>query len=273
MEVNPVNQINSRLEQYHFNNIAQVGFFVGADRINPLLDVTFDGIHILNGDIVSAKPNILIKLKDENQFLALNDTADFKVYLKKPGQTIAQRIFFSFPNCSGELCFTSAVLPNNSCIINYTPALPLDGVYELIVQAQDRSANSSGSIDYHITFEIINKPSITEVLNYPNPFSTSTKFVFTLTGSEIPDYLKIQIFTITGKVIREIDKDELGAIHIGRNITEYAWNGKDDFGDQLANGVYLYRVQTQLNGSGLEIRNTSVDQYFKKGFGKMYLMR
>ena len=74
-------------------------------------------------------------------------------------------------------------------------------------------------------------------------------------------------------MIREINKDELGPIHIGRNITEYAWNGKDDFGDQLANGVYLYRVMTQLNGSGLDIRNTPADQYFKKGFGKMYLMR
>ena len=56
-----------------------------------------------------------------------------------------------------------------------------------------------GAIDYNIQFEIINKQTITEVLNYPNPFSTSTKFVFTLTGSEIPDIFTIQIMTITGK--------------------------------------------------------------------------
>ena len=43
--------------------------------------------------------------------------------------------------------------------------------------------------------------------NYPNPFSTSTKFVFTLTGSEIPDVFTIQIMTISGKVVREITKE------------------------------------------------------------------
>jgi flagellar hook assembly protein FlgD len=111
------------------------------------------------------------------------------------------------------------------------------------------------------------------VINYPNPFSTSTRFVFTLTGSEIPEYFKIQIMTVTGKVIREIMRDELGPIHIGRNITEYAWNGRDEFGDQLANGVYLYRVLTKLNGQNIEKRTTEADQYFTKGWGKMYLMR
>jgi hypothetical protein len=270
MEINPLNTPKTRNEEYHFNDLAQIGFFVGTDKINPLLDVTFDGVHILNGDIVSAKPSILVQLKDENRFLALNDTSDFKVYIKSPSQQLAQRIYFGN---NPQLIFTSAVLPNNSCKINYMPVLPEDGVYEMIIQAQDRSSNLSGNIDYHITFEVINRSTITEVMNYPNPFSTSTKFVFTLTGSEIPDYFKIQVFTITGKVIREIDKDELGPLHIGRNITDYAWDGKDEFGDQLANGVYLYRVLTQLGGSSIEHRETEADQYFKKGFGKMYLMR
>jgi flagellar hook assembly protein FlgD len=120
---------------------------------------------------------------------------------------------------------------------------------------------------------VINRSTITEVMNYPNPFSTSTRFVFTLTGSEEPTNFKIQIMTITGKVVREIFQDELGPIHIGRNITEFAWDGKDEFGDQLANGVYLYRVITRINGQDIEKRETEADQYFKKGWGKMYLMR
>jgi len=77
---------------------------------------------------------------------------------------------------------------------------------------------------------------------------------------------------ISGKVVREIDLTELGPIHIGRNITEYAWNGTDEFGDRLANGVYLYRVVTRLNNENLELRKTDADQYFKKEFGKMYLI-
>lgn len=268
VEVNPINQTRSQLEQYHFNNIIRIPFNVAADKINPLLDVTFDGVHILNNDIVSAKPNILIKLKDENQFLALNDTSDFKLFIQTPSNSVAQRIYFST-----ILTFIPAVLPNNSCKINYTPAYSQDGTYQLIVQAKDKSGNQSGAIDYKISFEIINKASITEVMNYPNPFSTATHFVFTLTGSEQPSNFKIQIMTITGKVVREIFQDEIGAIHVGRNITDYAWDGRDEFGDRLANGVYLYRVITKLNGEDIEKRQTDADQYFKKGWGKMYLMR
>jgi hypothetical protein len=200
--------------------------------------------------------------------LALNDTNDFKVFIKKPSASLAQRIYFGT-----EMSFTPASLPNNSCRINYTPVLYEDGTYQLIVQAKDKSDNQSGVIDYKINFEIVNKATITEVLNYPNPFSTATHFVFTLTGSEVPTNFKIQIMTITGKVVREIFQDELGSLHVGRNITEFAWDGKDEFGDQLANGVYLYHVVTRLNGSDMEKRQTEADQYFKKGWGKMYLMR
>ncbi len=267
-EVNPINQPRSQLEQYHFNNVTRIPLVINSDKINPLLDVTFDGVHILNNDLVSAKPNILVSLKDENQFLALNDTGDFKVFLQYPGASSAQQVHFG-----NEMIFTPAVLPNNSCKINVTPALTQDGTYQLIVQAKDRSNNLSGEVDYKINFNVINKSTITQVMNYPNPFSTATHFVFTLTGSEIPTYFKIQVVTITGKVVREITEEELGSIHIGRNITEYAWNGKDEFGDQLANGVYLYHVVTSINGQAIEQQTSGADQYFKKEFGKMYLMR
>lgn len=269
MEVNPLSTPQTRKEQYHFNNFAMRPFFVSADKINPLLDVTFDGIHILNGDIVSSKPDILVQLKDENQFLALNDTSDFKVWLKYPGASTYTRFYFN----DSRLQFTSAVLPDNSCRINLLPILNQDGTYELLVQAKDRSNNQSASIDYRIQFEVENKPSITEVMNYPNPFSTSTRFVFTLTGSEVPETFTIQILTITGRVVREIRREELGNIHIGRNITDYAWDGKDEFGDPLANGIYLYRVMTRLNGNALEKRESGADPFIHKGFGKMYLMR
>lgn len=268
VEVNPVGKPHSQQEQYHFNNIVRIPFSVATDHINPLLDVTFDGVHILNNDIVSARPNILVKLKDENQFLALNDTGDFKIFVKTPTGSIAQRVYFG-----PLMSFVPASLPNNSCRINYTPSLYEDGTYQLLVQAKDRSDNQSGAVDYKISFDVINRSTITEVMNYPNPFTTSTRFVFTLTGSELPTNFKIQIMTITGKVVKEIFEDELGPLHIGRNITEYAWDGRDEFGDRLANGVYLYRVITQIRGDDIEHRETEADQYFKKGWGKMYLMR
>lgn len=268
MEVNELSHPKHQREQHHHNNVTRLDFYVGSENENPLLDVTFDGVHILNRDIVSAKPSILIQLRDENKYLPLNDSSDFKVFIKTPGQSLMQQIQWG-----PSLTFTKANLPDNSCRINYTPVFPTDGVYELMVQATDRSSNKSGSVDYSIEFEVVNKATITEVLNYPNPFSTSTRFVFTLTGSEVPSDFRIQIMTITGKVVREIDESEIGPLRIGRNITEYAWDGRDEFGDQLANGVYLYRVLTRINGSEIEKRNTNADQYFTKGFGKMYLIR
>jgi hypothetical protein len=266
--VNPVQNARYQKEQAQFNNIGRFAFKVNRDVTNPLMDVTFDGIRILNGDIVSAKPSILITLKDENKYLALNDTAAFTIFLQAPNQSQQKRIFFG-----QGLIFTPASLPKNSCSIIYNPVLATDGKYMLVVQARDRSRNNSGSQDYRIQFEVNNKPTVTNVLNYPNPFSTSTRFVFTLTGSEVPEVFTIQIMTITGKIVREITRGELGDVHIGRNITNYAWDGKDNFGDRLANGVYLYRIITRLNGNSIEKSASGADKYITKEFGKMVLMK
>jgi hypothetical protein len=260
-----------QLEQHHFNNIAQLIFRVNEDKINPLLDVTFDGQHILDGDIVSGEPHIMISLDDENEFLVMEtdaDTANFKMFLSTPS-VIQRPIYFN----ALDIQWITATAPENKFRIEYFPLLDEDGEYELLVQANDRSGNLSGDIDYRIGFEVINKPSITQVMNYPNPFSTRTQFVFTLTGSQVPDDVRIQIMTITGRIVREIDSAELGALNIGRNFTDFWWDGTDQFGDRLANGVYLYRVKAKLNGQELDLRESSADQYFKEGFGKMYLMR
>lgn len=265
---NPPQNSRYQYEQNQFNNIGRFAFKVNKDVTNPLLDVTFDGIRILNGDIVSAKPDILVTLKDENKFLALNDTSSYLVSLIKPAQGGAQRLTFA-----RDLEFSPANLPKNSSSIHYRPNFTVDGKYTLLVQASDRSNNSSGAQSYQVDFLIDSKPSITQVLNYPNPFSTATRFVFTLTGSEVPEVFTIQIMTITGKIVREITRAELGNLHVGRNITEYAWDGRDNYGDRLANGVYLYRVITRLNGNSVDKRSSGADQFFTKDFGKMVLMR
>lgn len=274
VEANPVNLstgVYDQKEEYHFNNISQKFFYVLSDKANPLLDVTFDGVHILDGDIVSAKPEIVIKLKDENKYLALNDVSLFAIYVTSPSGT-ERRI--NLNNISADtLTFIKAQLPYNSCKINYYPDFKEDGKYKLRVQAKDCSNNESGQNDYVIDFEVINKASITEIFNYPNPFSTSTRFVFVLTGSELPTDFRIQILTVTGKLVKTIMLNDLGAIHIGTNKTQYAWDGTDDFGDKLANGVYFYHVITSIRGQALEKRETEADKYFKHGFGKLYIIR
>jgi hypothetical protein len=287
IEANPN---NDQPEQFHFNNYAVIDFQTYPDNINPLLDVTFDGRRIMNGELVSAKPTILVSLKDENKFLALDDTSLVKVYLKYPSQP--NPVPFIYDNST--LTFyppTGDIAKNNRARVEFKPVLLQDGTYELLIKDRDKTGNVSSNTDdrflgnylydYRISFEVVNKPMISNVLNYPNPFTTSTQFIFTITGSELPSYMKIQIMTLTGRVVKEIMKEELGPLHIGTNRTQYTWDGRDEFGDLLANGVYFYRVVTNLNGNDMEhlqsgskyLQNSNFDKYFKKGFGKMVILR
>lgn len=266
-----VNAGRDQEEQNHFNNIGRIPFVVKPDVYNPMLDVTFDGIRIMDGDIVSAQPLIRINLRDENQYLPLNDTTLFRISLQTPSQVQPSRLYFS--QLPEQMQFIPASLPDNTCSVEYRPSFSEDGIYTLSVQARDRSYNESGRENYSIRFEVINRSTITEVLNWPNPFSTATHFVFTLTGTEVPSFFRIQILTITGKVVREIDLAELGPIRIGRNITQFAWDGTDQFGNRLANGVYLYRVITSINDQAIERNPTEASRYFHRDFGKMYLIR
>lgn len=256
---------------YGFNNIGSLPFYVYRDNTNPLLDVTFDGRHILNGEIINANPTIKIQLKDENPYLSLSDTSLFALYLKRTGEE-EERVYLAPGIANGTIIWEPAQ-DEQEASITYLPTFEKNGTYQLRVQARDASDNLSGMNDYQIEFQIINESTITHVFNYPNPFSTSTRFVFTLTGNQIPDDFNIDIYTVSGKLVRRIEMNELGPIYVGRNVTEFAWNGTDEFGDQLANGVYLYKVTIKINGEKVDLRNTDADGFFKKGWGKMYLMR
>ena len=268
-----VNPDNDQPEQFQFNNFIFKPFFVKDDRYQPWLDVTFDGVHILNRDIVSSHPEIVIKLKDDSRFLALSDSSLVKLTVRYPDGSLR-----SFAFGTDTLRFVPADLRSgeNTATLYFNPAFTRDGTYELMVSGLDVNGNKAGELEYQVAFQVLNKPMISNLLNYPNPFTNSTAFVFTLTGSEVPQNMRIQIMTITGKVVREITKQELGPIRIGRNITEFKWDGTDQYGNKLANGIYLYRVLTNTNGKSLEnykAEGDNTDRFFNKGYGKMYLMR
>ena len=109
--------------------------------------------------------------------------------------------------------------------------------------------------------------------------------------------------TISGKIVREISQFELGPLKIGKHLTDFVWDGTDEFGSKLANGVYLYRVIADVknengdyeniksrnagslyeynsirDGEGKEVDKeyygeSKTDELFKKGWGKIYIMR
>jgi len=271
------NPDNDQPEQYLFNNFMYKTVYVKSDTRSSTLDVTFDNVHILNEDIVSARPHIQIRLKSLSQYLLLTDTSLVSVKVQYPDGSVHP---YSFNN--DTLRFTPATAANNNtALVDFTPAFlhqynPAGDEYTLIVTGKDALGDPAGATGYRVSFKVISKPMISNMLNYPNPFTTSTAFVFTITGVVVPQNIKIQIMTITGKVVREITKEELGPLHIGRNITEFKWNGTDMYGQRLANGVYLYHVVTNLDGHSLDKYKSAgdnTDKFFNNGYGKMYLMK
>lgn len=266
LEINP-NQ--DQPELFHPNNLLEKSFFVIGDVKSPTLDVTFDGNHIINGDLVAVNPLITINLKDENPYLELNDTSLFSIQISYPsGQS--RSLDFAKDNL---IFYPADRSQDNVATVEYTPRFDESGTYKLLVQARDISGNSSGAFAYEVEFEVVTEKTITNVLNYPNPFSHATHFVYTLTG-QIPSYFSIQIMTVAGRVVREIGQEEIGQLFVGTHQTEYAWDGKDSYGDQLANGVYFYRIIARdSDGADYESFEKGIDRFFKKGLGKMVILR
>ncbi|PRY88117.1 C25 family cysteine peptidase [Mongoliibacter ruber] len=256
-----------QMEQTFRNNLIDLGqyFIVIPDNSTAILDVNFDGIYIMDGDIVSPSVMINSLLKNEQTLIFKKDTIGIDLFLKKQCEGCQfERVSFS----SQKVNWTEAT-EDSDFKIELKPGPLEDGMYTFRVVTEDLGVDKP----YEINFEVINEATITNFYPYPNPFSSSVRFVFTVTGSEIPDQIKIQIMTVTGRVVREILQDELGPIRIGNNISEYAWDGRDEFGDQLANGVYIYRTLVRKNGVFVEPRATAGDKAFKQGYGKMYLLR
>ncbi len=272
-------EVNPRLEQPEinfFNNIFVKPFHVVNDNKNPLLDVTFDGKQIMDGDIVSPRPEIIIEVNDENEFVAIDDTGAFELYFKR-GVTAGTSFERVFIEGEPRIDWRPAQLPDNRARLYFYPGLTealKDGEYTLRVQGKDKNGNAAGGGSfYEIRFEVDNSSTITQVLNYPNPFSTSTRFVYTLTGAQLPEVFQIHIYTISGRMVKMIDLMELGEVYFGNNITNYSWDGTDEYGDPLANGVYLYRTVIRMPGEEIEVRDEKTSQYFNNGWGKMVIMR
>jgi hypothetical protein len=72
---------------------------------------------------------------------------------------------------------------------------------------------------------------------YPNPFNPSTNIQFSIAKSE---NVKLEIFNILGQKIATLVNGEVNA---GNYIA--TWNGRNDHGNQVASGIYFYRLESQ----------------------------
>jgi hypothetical protein len=217
---------SNQLENFSFNNLIENDFYVIRDSIKPLFSVTFDGAEIINGDIVSSKPDIEIVLED-NSPLPL-DTSFFTIVFD---DTL---LFFT----RADLNYTYTEYPESRAEIHWTPELS-NGKHKLEILAKDASNNFFDSTSSRTTFFVYYESDVTDVFNYPNPFTNETNFTFLLKGTEKPEEVKIKVYTITGRLIYDIN---LPVTEFDIGFNKVYWNGKDQDDDEIANGVYIYKV-------------------------------
>ena len=93
-----------------------------------------------------------------------------------------------------------------------------------------------------IEFTVVNDEElqVAHVLNYPNPFTTNTAFWFEHNQPGLDLSVKVEVFTVSGKLIKTLSQT---INTVGNRSSEVVWDGKDDFGNRIARGVYIYRLR------------------------------
>jgi hypothetical protein len=128
-----------------------------------------------------------------------------------------------------------------------------EGKHTLTIKVWDVYNNSA---EETIEFNVVKSKDVVidHVLNYPNPFTTHTEFWFEHNQPGQPIFVQVQIFTVTGKVVRTLEKN---IVPSGFRFTDLSWDGKDDFGDNVAAGTYIYKLTVRAS-------NLSVAEKYEK---------
>jgi hypothetical protein len=237
-----------KISYYGTNNITDANGFsntilIGGTGANLAQDVKGPEIKLflndekfVNGGLTSKNSKLIVKLFDEN---GINTTGNgigrdlsFVLNENLSQSTIVNDFYQATLNSyqSGEVSYELKDLPA--------------GKHTLRFKAFDTYNNpSEASLEFEVKSD--DKPAISNLLNYPNPFSTFTTFHFdhNQRGGQIQ--VLLQIFTITGKLIKTMRFEDMAS---GTHFDAFTWDGKDEFGDKLANGVYIYKVKLKTEG-------------------------
>ncbi|WP_035559251.1 type IX secretion system sortase PorU [Hymenobacter sp. IS2118] len=215
---------------------------VEPDSIPPVISLFMDSESFAFGGLTGQNTTLLATLTDDN---GINAT----------GAGIGHDITAVLDNDPNKLVvlndsYVSSVGDFRSGKVNNPFKDLTPGPHSLRLKAWDTYNNSA---ERTIEFIVANdeKLALTHVLNYPNPFANSTTFFFehNQAGGQ-PDNLEVQvqIFTVAGHLVRTLTATVPSTEAQQRSIT---WNGRDEYNDQLARGVYVYRlsVRSPQNGS------------------------
>ena len=217
------------------------------DTVGPAIAVYLDTTAFHPGDVVSSNPTIIVQLEDES---GINTSSvgvghQLSATLSNPVRTFDLSSYYhsSLDNYKkGE--------------VRYPVTGLTDGKYTLTVKAWDIQNNSLIAETY---FEVhaADDFAILNPVNYPNPFSNTTTFTFQRTSSDVID-VEIKIYSVAGRLLCA-----LTAPNITDTFVRIPWDGKDNEGNALANGVYFYKL----------IARSKNDQRSNETIGKLAVMR
>lgn len=205
------------------------------DQTGPVIRPFLNTEQFVNGGITTANPVLLVKLSDD---LGINYTGnsighDITATLDGNAQTTYVLNNFFEANLddyrSGSIQF-----PLNNLA---------EGPHSLLIKAWDISNNSA---EARLDFIVVNaKPGqLRHIYNYPNPFTTHTSFMFEHNMPNQDLQVTIQIYSVSGKTVKTI---RTRLISEGTRCEGIEWDGRDEYGDKLAKGVYVYKLSVKSN--------------------------
>ena len=129
-----------------------------------------------------------------------------------------------------------------------------EGTYDLELKVWDIANNSSVA---KTNFVVANnaKIALEHVLNYPNPFTTNTRFFFEHNQRGEMLQAVIKVFTVSGRLVKTLEHSFYGEASL---VNDIEWDGLDDYGDRIGRGVYVYEVKLKVLSTG-----ESVSKYEK----------
>ena len=222
---------------------------VVPNPVGPDIKIYFDDTTSSNAYLVNPNSDLIIKLNDPNGINATGTGIGHKLEGILNGQENNPIDFTNYFTGDLNSGGTSGVI--NYRFNNLTP-----GEYTLKVIAWDVFDNYSNKT---VNFTVVggNGLVIQDIYNYPDPFAGNTTFTFQQNLDE-PLNVKIKVYTVAGRLVRQIER-----YGISNKFVKVNWDGRDQDGDLLANGTYLYKV----------IVNTVNGQYSQSALGKLAIIR
>jgi hypothetical protein len=236
------------------------------DDKGPDVKVFMNNENFASGGVTNANPLLFVKLNDESGINTVgngigHDLTGLLTFIQDDDENIYNLNDFYEANIDD---FTSGT-------INYPIQNLPDGKHLMKVKAWDVYNNlGEGQTEFIVASSA--SMALNHIFNYPNPFTTHTEFMFehNLPGQDLE--VLIQVYTVSGKLVKTISKDISSTENNGFRVSGIEWDGLDDFGDKLAKGVYIYKLTLRSEGLNSSLSDQSTIQKNSE-FQKLVILR